>query len=101
MIFQHEWILECIVMHMKSPCLYEHIRKHNIMVVPSPSCLRAYAQKCRSGSDFNDEVLTTIAEKATTVDPYHQHDSTFVKEMKHENATVNSKGQVDDFVDLG
>lgn len=70
MLFQQEWILEWIVMHMKSPHLNEHIRKLKIMVVPSPSCLRTYVRKYKSGFGFN-KVLTAIAEKARTIDPYH------------------------------
>lgn len=34
--FDKEWILQCILTHMKSPRLYEHIRAHKLMVVPRP-----------------------------------------------------------------
>lgn len=102
MIFQQEWILECIVMHMKTPRLYEHNRKLKIMVVPSSSCLRTYVRKYKSGFGFNEEVLMAIAEKARTIDPYHRHDDILIDEMKlSENLTVNSQGKVDGFVDLG
>lgn len=72
------------------------------MVVPSPSCLRTYVRKYKSGFGFNEEVLTAIAEKARAIDPYHRHGGTLVDEVKlSESLTVNSKGQADGFVDLG
>lgn len=32
MKFEQEWILQCIVMHMKGPRLYKHIRTHKLIV---------------------------------------------------------------------
>lgn len=48
------------------------------------------------------EVLAAIAEKAPTADAYHRHGGILFDETKlSENLAVNSKGQVDGFVDLG
>ncbi|KAG0425381.1 hypothetical protein HPB47_027439 [Ixodes persulcatus] len=38
MKYDKSWILECILMRMRSPKLYEHIRKQNIFALPSKSC---------------------------------------------------------------
>lgn len=45
---------------MKSPRLYEHIQKHKVMIVPSPSCLRRY----KSEFGINEKLLKAVAEKA-------------------------------------
>ncbi|KAH7974506.1 hypothetical protein HPB49_016350 [Dermacentor silvarum] len=34
MAYDKLWVLECILMRMKSPQLYEHIRRHQIMALP-------------------------------------------------------------------
>lgn len=87
---------------MKSPHLYERIREHKIMVVPSPLCLRTYVCKYKGGFGFNEEVLTAVADKACTIDLHHRHDGILVGEMKpSENLTVNSNGHDDGFIDLG
>ncbi|KAH7975036.1 hypothetical protein HPB49_022915 [Dermacentor silvarum] len=102
MTFEKEWILECIVMHMKSARLYEHIRTHKVMIVPSPSCLRKYIGKYKSGFGINEKLLKAVAEKAKDVDPYYRHGGILVDEMKlSENLSVSSKGIVEGFVDLG
>lgn len=40
MKFEKGWILEYIMMHTKSPRMYQHFHPHKLMVVPSPSCLQ-------------------------------------------------------------
>ncbi|KAH9377120.1 hypothetical protein HPB48_008277 [Haemaphysalis longicornis] len=39
MTYDKLWVLECLLMRMKSPQLYEHIRRHQITTLPSKSCL--------------------------------------------------------------
>lgn len=102
MKFDKEWILECILMHIKSPRLYEHIRAHKLMVVPSPSCLKKYIRSYKSGFGFSERVLMAVAEKTKAMDPYHRHGGILVDEIKLSvNLAVNSKGPIDGFVDLG
>lgn len=46
--YSEDWILECILMRLKSPKLYEHISKYKIMVLPSKSCLLKYMRIYKS-----------------------------------------------------
>lgn len=40
--YTKNWILECVIMKMKSPRLYEHLRKNNILSLPSKATLKRY-----------------------------------------------------------
>lgn len=42
MQYAQDWLLDCILMKLKSPCLYDHIRKHEILVLPSKTTLKKY-----------------------------------------------------------
>lgn len=42
MKFSNEWVLECLIMKIKSARLYEHLRKEKILVLPSKSTLSKY-----------------------------------------------------------
>lgn len=45
MRFTSEWMLECILMKIKSPKLYRHLRINNILVLPSNTTIKKYT-KC-------------------------------------------------------
>lgn len=101
MKFDKEWILECILMHMKSPQLYEHIRALKLTAVPSPSCLKKHIRSYKSGFGFRERVLMAVAEKTRDIDPYHRQRGILVDEIKlYENLAVNRKGLTEGFVDL-
>ncbi|KAG0431737.1 hypothetical protein HPB47_021512 [Ixodes persulcatus] len=100
--YSREWVLECILMRIKSPKLYEHIRKHKIMVLPSKSCLQKYVRNYKSSFGFNDDVFSAIAEKTKTMDAFQRHGGLLIDEMKlSENLKVTSSGFIEGFVDLG
>lgn len=47
MQYAQDWLLDCILMKLKSPCLYDHIRKHEILVLTSKTTLKKYMLSCR------------------------------------------------------
>lgn len=102
MKYDSEWVLECAVMCMKSPRLYEHIRKHKIMVIPSRTCLRRYLKKFRSGFGLSSKVFAAVKEKTKSMDPFQCHGGLLIDEMKlSENLSLASDGSIEGFVDLG
>lgn len=102
MKYSGEWLLDCIIMRMKSPKLYEHIRKHKIMVLPSKSCLNKYVRNYKSNFGFNESVFAAIAEKTKTIDEFQRHGGLLIDEMKlSESLKVTSSGFIEGFVDLG
>nr|XP_037279949.1 LOW QUALITY PROTEIN: uncharacterized protein LOC119172911 [Rhipicephalus microplus] len=102
MKYSDEWLLDCIIMRMKSPKLYEHIRKHKIMVLPSKSCLNKYVRNYKSNFGFNDNVFAAIEEKTKSIDEFHRHGGLLIDELKlSESLKVTSSGLIEGFVDLG
>ncbi|KAH6921090.1 hypothetical protein HPB50_027918 [Hyalomma asiaticum] len=101
MKYEAQWVLECAVMCMKSPRLYEHIRKHKIMVLPSRTSLRCFLKKYRSGFGLSTKLLAAVEEKTKTVDPSQCHGGLLFDEMKlSENLSLASNGKIEGFVDL-
>ncbi|XP_049274332.1 uncharacterized protein LOC119403619 [Rhipicephalus sanguineus] len=97
-----EWMLECILMKLKSPRLYDHIRKHEIMVLPSRTTLKKYMRTYRSSFGFNMKIMSILKKKASSMSVFQRHGGLLVDEMKlSEHFSVTSLGQVQGFVDLG
>lgn len=57
------WLLDCIIMKMKSPHLYEHLRKNKILALPSKSTLRRYVSCYRTLFGFGEKVLKKLKSK--------------------------------------
>lgn len=53
MVYDQLWVLECILMRIKSPKLYEHVRRHEILALPSKSCLDRHMAGFKSSFGFN------------------------------------------------
>ncbi|XP_077531337.1 uncharacterized protein LOC144143461 [Haemaphysalis longicornis] len=103
MRYNPEWLLECIIMRMKSPRLYEHVRREKILVLPSRTCLRKYMRQYESSFGFNGTVLSGIAKKTQKMTEFGRHGGIILDEMKlDENfAVAAGTGKIDGFVDLG
>ncbi|XP_077486371.1 uncharacterized protein LOC144097572 [Amblyomma americanum] len=102
MSYEKTWILECVFLRMKSPKLHEHLRKHNILILPSRSCLQRYLGKFKSGFGFNENGFTALSVKTKQMDVCSRHGGIIFDEMKlSENFRVNTAGAVKGFVDLG
>ncbi|KAH7934003.1 hypothetical protein HPB49_020203 [Dermacentor silvarum] len=65
MRYSSEWVLECVIMRIKSPRLYEHVGREKILMLPSHTCLRNFMKKYESSFGFNSSVLSGIAKKRT------------------------------------
>lgn len=73
MQFTKEWMLECILMKMKSPKLYRHIRKQNILVLPSNTTLKKYTAAYKTGFGFCRKMLDTLKAKTSSMDSFKRH----------------------------
>ncbi|XP_077521120.1 uncharacterized protein LOC144132519 [Amblyomma americanum] len=100
MMYSKAWILQCIIMQMKSPRLYEHMRRQNILTLPSKVTLQRYLKSYRTGFGFNENVLNILKQKTSTMDIFKRHGGLIVDEMKlSENLCVSSSGHIQGFVD--
>lgn len=102
MKYESEWALECLIMSMKSPRLYEHIRKNNIMALPSRTSLRRYLKRYRSGFGLSEKVFAAVAEKTKSMDLFQRHGGLLIDEIKlSEHLSLGTDGTIEGFVDLG
>ncbi|KAG0416226.1 hypothetical protein HPB47_006587 [Ixodes persulcatus] len=101
MKFTDEWALECIIMRMKSPRLYEHLRKQKTLVLPGRTCLRTYTRAYRGGFGLNVNMFRCLAEKTKTIDNSMCHGGLLIDEIKlSEHLSVGQGGKLEGFVDL-
>lgn len=102
MAYDKLWVLECILMRMKSLQLYEHIRKHEIMALPSKTCLDKHLQGFNSTFGFNPKVFSALEQKTKDMDEFSLHGGLVFDELKlSENIAVKASGELSGFVDLG
>ncbi|KAH7980258.1 hypothetical protein HPB49_014205 [Dermacentor silvarum] len=87
---------------MKSAKLYEHLRKENILSLPSKTTLRKYLKSYKTGFGFCPKIFNVVSEKTATMEEYACHGGIIVDEMKlSEHLSVTTAGHIDGFVDLG
>ncbi|XP_077527944.1 uncharacterized protein LOC144139488 isoform X1 [Haemaphysalis longicornis] len=102
MRYDDEWILECMLMRMRSPKLYKHLRREAIMVLPERTCLQKYLQRFKGGFGLSANIFNALHEKTKTMDFYSRHGGLLIDEIKlSEHLTVKSAGDIEGFVDLG
>lgn len=102
MKYNPDWLLECMIMRMKSPRLYEHVRREGILMLPSRTCLKVYMRRYKIGFGFNSAILAGIARKTKSMDEFKCHGGLIVDEMKlSECLNVGAGGKVEGLVDLG
>ncbi|KAG0429309.1 hypothetical protein HPB47_023763 [Ixodes persulcatus] len=92
--YSKAWILECIIMKMKSPRLYNHIRDSEILALPSKSTLKRYMAVYRSEFRFSHKTLN--------MNDFKKHGGLLVDELKlSQHLRVKQSGHIEGFVDLG
>ncbi|KAH9381980.1 hypothetical protein HPB48_000974 [Haemaphysalis longicornis] len=97
-----EWILECILLKMRSPKLYEYIRRQNILTLPGRIPLRKYMSSYMGSFGFHMRMLDTLKKKTAEMDPFRCHGVLIIDEMKlTEHLPVDTAGKVAGFVDIG
>ncbi|KAH7945825.1 hypothetical protein HPB49_016037 [Dermacentor silvarum] len=102
MKYDKEWILECILLKMRSPKLYQYMRRQNILALPSETTLRKYTAQYRSGFGFNEKMLNVLKQKVALLDVFHRHGGIIIDEMKlAEHLSVTTGAKIEGFVDLG
>ncbi|KAH9366056.1 hypothetical protein HPB48_007886 [Haemaphysalis longicornis] len=102
MKYEKDWIFECVLLRMRSPKLYEHLRKQKILILPSRTCLQRYIKNFKSGFGFNENLLKALSVKTESMGSNARHGGIVFDEMKlSEHFSVNAAGAVEGFVDLG
>lgn len=82
MTYNKLWVLECVLMRMKSPQLYEHIRKHQIMALPSKSCLKKHMQGFKVHFVSTRRCFQPSSKKTKDMDEFSVHGRLVFDELK-------------------
>ncbi|XP_075730442.1 uncharacterized protein LOC142772168 [Rhipicephalus microplus] len=77
--YDKAWLLECIVLRIKSPSLYEHFRAHKIHKLPSRFCLQKYIKAFKASHGFSCKLLECVKEKASEM---NRHGGLIIDETK-------------------
>lgn len=88
-------------MCMKSPELYEHVRRHEILALPSKSCLDKHMAGFKSSFGFNATVFEAMKKKTDEMDACNCHGGIVFDEIKLSENSVKASGKLSGFVDLG
>lgn len=96
--YDDEWIVECLLMRMGSPKLYEPLRKQSIMILPGRSCLQRYLQRFKGGFGLNPKVFAALSEKTKRMDGFSCHGGLLVDEIKlSEHLDVKATGEFQNY----
>lgn len=68
--FRLEWIYEAMLMRIKSPKLYEHIRN---LILPCRTTLNRYMRKLHPRYGYQKTLFTVLKEKISGMDPKALH----------------------------
>lgn len=100
--YSREWILESIIMKMKSPRLYEHIRLNKIMALPGKTCLQNALRHFKAGFGFNMKMFSILKEKTKLLENSDRHGNLMFDELKlSECLKMDLNGVVQGYVDYG
>jgi len=75
--YSNDWILECLLLRIKSKKAYLHIRNHNILPLPTLKTLQEYLNKLDPSYGFSLETLTLMRAKALKMEAWQRRGKFF------------------------
>ena len=66
MRYDHSWILACMLLRIKSPKAYEHMREHAFLVLPTRRTLCRYIDVLHAETGISEEVIKLISQRVTS-----------------------------------
>jgi hypothetical protein len=99
MRYDHQWILSCILLRIKSPKAYAHLRDHCFLSLPSPSTLTRYIDLVRVETGISTEMIDILSNKVKTANERHGiliFDEIHLRQgMRFSSKVLEFKGLVD------
>lgn len=99
--YTEQWLLLCLLLHIRSPSGYSFLRNNNILPLPCVSTIRKYLSMVRVKCGFDSRFFTTFKNKLASKDNFQKHgilifDEIHVrKEMRVNVATMSYTGHAD------
>lgn len=76
--YTNKWILECLLLRIKSPKAYSHLRDHNILVLPTNKTLDRYMQNLKPSYGFDPHLFETLKTKVASMKPEERRGKIFL-----------------------
>lgn len=101
MRYDAEWLMECLLMRIKSPRAYKHLRTNSLLPLPSLETIRRILSSMPCSFGFNDEALASIKRTLSSLDLDLRRGSlvwdemSITKSMKYDPHTMRFEGFVD------
>lgn len=76
MRYSQRWILECLLLRIKSRKAYLHILNHNLLPLPSISTLNRYLQNLKPTYGFDPQVFRMLKKRSEKMSPEERRGST-------------------------
>lgn len=67
--YTNDWVLECLLIRIKSRKAYEHLRKHQILQLPTIDTLTKYLKNLKASYGFCSSTLELLRMKAAAMKP--------------------------------
>jgi hypothetical protein len=71
MRYDRQWILSCILLRIKSPKAYAHLRDHCFLSLPSPSTLARYIDVVHVETGVSTQMINLLGNKVSTASQRH------------------------------
>lgn len=66
MRYDHRWILACILLRIKSPKAYEHLRDHSFLALPTRRTLGQYIDVVNAETGIAEDVIKLISQRVNS-----------------------------------
>jgi len=103
MRYDQQWILSCIMLHIKSPKAYRHLRDNGYLSLPSRSTLQRYIDVIRAEPGIATDVIKHMSSKVQSPCESERHGILMFDEIKLcEGISFNTKAmEFEGYVDFG
>lgn len=64
-----QWVYECLLLRIKSKKTYNHLRNHNILILPCIDTLKRYIQAIKGCYGFQENIFKLLKEKSAKMEP--------------------------------
>lgn len=68
-----QWVYECILLRIKSPGGYKHLRNHKILALPSLQTLDRCMRRMKSSYGFDENVFKALKVKTEKINETDKH----------------------------
>lgn len=90
--YSEEWILLCMLLHMRSPTGYKFIHDHGILPVPNVRTLRKYLSSIKVSCGFDANFFAVLETTFSKMEEKHKHGILLIDEIgTRESVAVNSQ----------